>query len=386
MEAQLAQASNQLHERVQRFAALALAGAPAGSAETFEQLALDLARFQAEASPGFARLIESRGARLASLDDVPAVPSDAFKLTRVATFPSELASATFHTSGTTGADRGEHAMRRTDTYSRLSLAFGRQALLPASASAPAAVTIALAPRTMAQGTSSLGYMMARFMEAFDAEPLDGDETRFEVASASRWLLTEDGIDRAGLARALEAAKQRTLPVLLLGTAFALVRLLDELAGAKLPLPAGSVVMQTGGFKGKSRELSFDELCSELSRTFELDPARVVGEYGMTELTSQLYQACLPESALALSHPGAPRHVYFEPPWLRVTPVDPVSLRPVPAGEIGLARFVDLGNVDSAVSVVTQDLVRRAHGGIELLGRQPGAPARGCSLAIEALLG
>jgi hypothetical protein len=53
--------------------------------------------------------------------------------------------------------------------------------------------------------------------------------------------------------------------------------------------------------------------------------------------------------------------------------------------VGLARFIDLGNVDSAVCVVTQDLVRRVGGGIELLGRQPGATPRGCSLSIEALL-
>jgi hypothetical protein len=71
--------------------------------------------------------------------------------------------------------------------------------------------------------------------------------------------------------------------------------------------------------------------------------------------------------------------------LRVTPVDPLSLAPVAHGAAGLARFIDLGNVDSAVSVVTQDLVRRRDDGIELLGRQQGAPARGCSLAIEALL-
>jgi hypothetical protein len=106
---------------------------------------------------------------------------------------------------------------------------------------------------------------------------------------------------------------------------------------------------------------------------------------MTELTSQLYEATIRESALAARHPAAPPGVYFEPPWLRVTPVDPTTLLPVPEGEAGLARFIDLGNVDSAVSVVTQDLVRRVSGGIQLLGRQPGAPPRGCSLAIEALL-
>jgi hypothetical protein len=218
-------------------------------------------------------------------------------------------------------------------------------------------------------------MMARFMESFDGKPL-----------AARWLLTDQGVDLTSLRQAIIAASERAKALLLLGTAFALVRLLDDLDGARLPLPGGSVVMQTGGFKGKSREVSMVELRSQLSDVFQLPATRIVGEYGMTELTSQLYEATLAGSELCALHPNAAPGVYFEPPWLRVTPVDPVSLTPVAAGTAGLARFVDLGNVDSAVSVVTQDLVRRHEGGIQLLGRQPGAPARGCSLAIEALLG
>jgi hypothetical protein len=144
-------------------------------------------------------------------------------------------------------------------------------------------------------------------------------------------------------------------------------------------------MQTGGFKGRSREISMEQLRAGVSSALSLSPACVVGEYGMTELTSQLYEATVADSELSRRQPGAASGTYFEPAWLRVTPVDPVSLLPVPHGSPGLARFIDLGNVDSAVCVVTQDLVRRSDGGIQLLGRQPGAPARGCSLAIEALL-
>jgi hypothetical protein len=76
---------------------------------------------------------------------------------------------------------------------------------------------------------------------------------------------------------------------------------------------------------------------------------------------------------------------LEPPWLRVSPVHPVSLEPVADGEVGLARFVDLANVDSAVAILTRDLVRRNDLGIELVGRAAGALPRGCSLAVEALL-
>jgi hypothetical protein len=367
--------SNRLHERVQRFAA-------GDGSDTFTALALAIAQFQAEASAGFRRLVRARGARLETLDDIPPVPSEAFRLARVATYPSELDAVRFFTSGTTTAERGTHAMRRTDTYERLSIAFGRRALLPRDGTA---VVVALAPAATNPPSSSLGYMMARFMEAFDGEPLAGAEASFDSASRGRWLLDENGINLPDLERAAQVAGSASRPLLLLGTAFALVRLLDDLAGTSLPLPPGSVVMQTGGFKGRTREVSMEELRGGVGKAFQLGEGRVVGEYGMTELTSQLYEGTIAESALAAQHPAASRGTYFEPPWLRVTPVDPLSLAPVPVGDVGLARFIDLGNVDSAVSVVTEDLVRCANGGIQLLGRQVGAPARGCSLAIEALL-
>jgi hypothetical protein len=373
--ATLLDTSNELHERVQRFAA-------GDTSDTFGGLALDIARFQADASDGFRRLLLSRGASLNALDDIPPVPTDAFRLTRVAAFAPGFDSVRFFTSGTTGRERGTHAMRRTDTYERLSLAYGRQALLAAGGSA---VVVALAPPLGNPPTSSLGYMMARFMEAFDGEPMAEVETRFDSASAGRWLVDESGVNLAGLEQATRVASRARRPLLVLGTAFALVRLLDDLAGARLPLPPGSVVMQTGGFKGRTREVSMEELRAGVTAAFQLGAGRVVGEYGMTELTSQLYEGTIHESALAARQPEATPGIYFEPPWLRVTPVDPVTLLPVAEGEAGLARFIDLGNVDSAVSVVTQDLVRRVSGGVQLLGRQAGAPARGCSLAIEALL-
>jgi hypothetical protein len=122
----------------------------------------------------------------------------------------------------------------------------------------------------------------------------------------------------------------------------------------------------------------------VARCLGISERQVVGEYGMTELTSQLYEATLPGSSLEAAHGGMPG-VYFEPPWLRVVPVDPATLEPVAAGDVGIARIVDLGNVDSAIAIQTQDQVRRLQGGVELLGRAPGATPRGCSLAIEEFL-
>jgi hypothetical protein len=138
-------------------------------------------------------------------------------------------------------------------------------------------------------------------------------------------------------------------------------------------------MLTGGFKGRSREVPAAELRAAIAGAFAIPDAAVVGEYGMTELSSQLYEATL------VCTPA--RHdVYIAPPWVRVTAVDPETLSPVAAGEVGIARIVDLANVDSAAAIQTADRVRVTEEGVELLGRLPGATPRGCSLAVEEVLG
>jgi hypothetical protein len=136
-------------------------------------------------------------------------------------------------------------------------------------------------------------------------------------------------------------------------------------------------MQTGGFKGKSREVGANDLRHDVARAFGIDERAVVGEYGMTELSSQLWEA-------TLVHADARHGVYVEPPWVRVVPVDAETLSPVARGETGIARIEDLANVDSAFAVLAADRVRRIDGGVELLGRAAGAPPRGCSIALDEM--
>jgi hypothetical protein len=360
--------SNALHDAVQRFAA------GAGGA-SFRELALEIAAFQRKFSAGFARLVAARGSALREVEDIPGVPCDAFRFTRVAVHPESEDAARFTTSGTTGSSPGIHALRRLDTYRALARSYGRMALLGGAARRR---VVALAPRPADPPSSSLGYMMALFMADF--EPSGALDAR----DPKRWLIDEQGVNLAGLERAAREASDAGDELLILATSFALVALLDALHGRTLRAPEQTVIMQTGGFKGKTREIAADELRRSIAHAFGISEQHVVGEYGMTELTSQLYEATLPGSALSAERHGSPG-VYFEPPWLRVVPVDPVSLEPLAAGEVGIARIIDLGNVDSAVAIQTQDRVRRSGGGIELLGRAPGATPRGCSLAIEEFL-
>jgi acyl-CoA synthetase (AMP-forming)/AMP-acid ligase II len=360
--------SDALHQAVRHFAA-------GDRSRSFAELALEIAGFQREYSAGFARLWESRQPAGQSVDDIPGVPCDVFRLTRVAVHSESEDRFRFATSGTTSGARGMHAMRVTETYRQLALIFGRAALL--SSSRPNHV-VALAPLLDDPPTSSLGQMMALFMVDFE------QRGAFDVRTPERWLIDDRGVNLLALEQAAERASSRGETLLVLATSFALVGVLDELQGRTLPLPPDAVVMQTGGFKGKTREIAPAELRAEVARTFGIGEAQIVSEYGMTELTSQLYEATVPGSALWRERHGA-AGVYAEPPWLRVVPVDATTLEPVPSGEVGIARIVDLGNVDSAVAIQTQDRVRRVEGGIVLLGRAPGAPPRGCSLAIEEFL-
>jgi hypothetical protein len=364
--------SNALHERVRTFAQ------NDGSAprEDFETLALAIARFQAEHIPGYARLVEQRASKLDTLRSLPGVPTAAFRLTRVAVHPPKDDSARFVTSGTTSEERGTHAFRTTRTYEELSLRFGADALLGFGPGPRVVVSVAPVPEPVP--VSSLGFMLAHFQHNWDGRPLF--TRRFDPRAEERWLLRDGAIDLRNLERVGQVALDRGEPLIVLATAFALVGLLDTLGSRRIRVPERTAVMVTGGFKGKTRELSRDELYSGISHAFAIPQSHLIGEYGMTELSSQFYEGTLPGAALE-AEPG----VYLPPPWMRVEAVDPVTLLPVAAGELGIARIIDLANVDSAVVVQTEDLVRERGRGIELFGRRPGAPARGCSLSVEALL-
>ncbi len=366
-------ASASLHARARAMVTAFETGAPAP--EAFDTLACDLARYQAAHIEGYARLCRARGVDLATLrgaGDIPAVPTDAFKLTRVATQAASETTVTFRTSGTTIGTRGEHELRDVATYDAAALAFGRH-WLARDLDRPIPVVV-LGPSPEQAPDSSLVHMCDAFVRAFGSP----------APAAATYLIDADGVlDVAAFDERVAVALARVEPMLILGTSFAFVHFVDAVGKASFDLPRGSRVMQTGGYKGRSREVPPEVLRADLARVFDLDVRSIVGEYGMTELSSQFYERTLFDES-------APIGVYAEPPWARVVPVDPDTLQDVPHGAVGIAKVIDLMNVDSAVAVLTQDRVRRVGpentGGFELLGRAPGAPPRGCSIAIDEILG
>ena len=391
------QESDSLHARVRAFIAAAMHG---DATESFDALSTDIARFQIERVAPVRRLAIARGlagADLAEASQIPAVPTDVFRFARVAAHPSEEDVAVFRTSGTTSGARGEHSFRTLATYDAAAVAWASRHLLshPADAApssrrgerpgATSASDSAAAPRrTERPGPSMLTDATVISLTPPPDEATDSSLVhmialfaRTQRAPVS-FHLDGGALDPRTVAAACARARKRARPAILFGTSFAFVHLIDSAGSFDLSLPEGSRAMLTGGFKGRSREVPADELRAAIAKTFGLPDGSVVGEYGMTELSSQLYERTLVKTAT--------RHdVYAAPPWVRVTAVDPATLEPLPEGEIGIARIVDLANVDSAVVVQTADRVRVTGDEVELFGRLPGATPRGCSLAVEEML-
>ena len=137
-------------------------------------------------------------------------------------------------------------------------------------------------------------------------------------------------------------------------------------------------METGGFKGRTREISRLELYAEIKRTLGVPAERIVNQYGMTELGSQFYDS-------VLRSPSEPRRK-LGPPWARVVIIDPETGHEAATGHLGIIVVVDLANTGSVLALQTGDLGRAVLDGFEVIGREPGAEERGCSIAADTLFG
>jgi hypothetical protein len=208
-------------------------------------------------------------------------------------------------------------------------------------------------------------------------------TRESGAAGSRFLgrVDESGawtLDGAEVLKAMRECERSGQPLLLLGTAFSFVQLFDwlESRGERVSLPEGSRVMETGGYKGRSRELPKTDLHRLISGLLGVPPSRIVSEYGMSELSSQAYDLEMRRAE------GGGRKVtrnFRFPPWARVQVVSPETGREVGEGESGLIRVFDLANTRSVLAIQTEDLGVRRRDGFELIGRAALAEPRGCSL-------
>jgi hypothetical protein len=369
-------------------------------AERFEALALAVFRYQFEHVPVYRQFCIARGVSpetISSISQIPAASTVAFKYADVrgpagAVSPKVL---TFITSGTTKGftERGRHQVPRPEIYRASALAHLRRMLFP---DGRRLAMLALHPTADRMPESSLSTMLTWCIEEFGAGAILCAATRAKV-------------DTAAAIQFLDNAQVRCDPVCILGTTAASAALFEAVAqrGRAITLSAGSRLMDTGGAKGQAIPLTSVEVVERAHDTLGIDLALIINEYGMTEMCSQLYDAtpfnsvaAPPDSIATRLGPVSPPfisdmevqpairmnpvgfRVKLAPPWLRPTVLDPVTLRPLDEGRVGLLAFFDLANVGSISALMTEDIGMVRGDAVTILGRAAAGGARGCALSID----
>ena len=345
--------------------------------DRFDALAARLFRHQYDHNTPYRTLCDRRGvdpSSIAGYRDIPAVATEVFKQTDISC--EGPVTRTLRTSGTTVGQRGAHRFETLEVYrAALHPTFERFCLPDQQIEAYRMLVVAPGPDALPD--SSLSYMLGELVDRWGDE-----ESRFFARPGDDGELT---FDFTGLAEALDRAGRADQPTFVLATAFGLAEFFAA-TDRDWSLGEDARVMETGGFKGKTRELTKADFYDQIDDRLGVPSERVIGEYSMTELSSQAYTANLLEGPSA---PNAPvERAFYPPPWARIEVVDPASLEVITEpGARGLIRWYDLANVGSVCAIQTSDIGRTTDdGGLVLGGRAPQADLRGCSLTAEEIAG
>jgi hypothetical protein len=311
----------------------------------FGTLALAVFRYQYQHNELYRRFVDLLAIDPVAITDwrtIPCLPISLFKSYAIQS-GDWTPVRTFTSSGTTGAQTSRHLLRDEEEYRRNA----RRAFAQRYGPVADYGVLALLPAYLERTGSSLVFMADDFIR----------QSRY---AASGFFL--DDLDT--LVQRLHELHERRVPTLLLGVSFALLEVAERYGPLRLP---DLIVMETGGMKGRRREMTRSELHAQLTAGFGV--AAIHSEYGMTELLSQAYS------------PGGGR--FWPSPALRVHTrqiTDPLNA--APPGKTGALQLFDLANLDTISFIASDDLGRvYADGSFEVLGRLDHSDVRGCNLLV-----
>jgi hypothetical protein len=339
--------------------------APSQPENGFNELALALFRYQFENNLPYQKLCTNRGTlpeKIRRWQDIPAIMTTSFKYAPLfCGDPNQEACRIFHTSGTTQKRPGKHYFKTLELYHTAALRMFKWACLPDFGKLPILV---LGPTAEFFPNSSLGQMFSWIVEKHGTPE-------------SAVCFSPDGLQTQKAANWLLRHGEKKSPVLILATSLALLDFVENENNARRAqqLPAGSRIIDTGGYKGNRRSIDRAEFLHVVSDHFGIAEEWIFNEYGMTEMSSQFY-----ETRFFATEFGHSRKV--APPWVRSFACDPDTLALLPEGEKGVLRHFDLANLDSVAMLQTEDIGIIRGRTLELSGREPGSAPRGCSLLAE----
>ena len=343
----------------------------------FNFLALELFALHFANNPAYRKICEARGLTPAVVEhwtQIPAVPTSAFKELELSCIPPEERTVVFHSSGTTEQrpSRHFHNAESLAVYeASLWSWFGQNVLTDLRFTIYDLRLLCLTPSPAEAPHSSLVHMFETVRKNLGGASVPASRAEFfgELAPDGTWTL-----DFAAALAAINSSIVNRQSSIVLGTAFSFVHLLDFLAeeNLRVELPAGSRVMETGGYKNRSRSMPKAELHALITERLGIPAENIICEYGMSELSSQVY-------GREVGSQKSEVRSYRFPPWARAQIVSPETGHEVADGETGLIRVFDLANVYSVAAIQTEDLGVRRADGFELIGRAQMAEPRGCSL-------
>jgi phenylacetate-coenzyme A ligase PaaK-like adenylate-forming protein len=314
------------------------------SAKQFEKIALKVFRYQHENNAiyrEFCDLLKTDKGAVKSLEQIPFLPIQFFKSQEILS-SSEPVQETFTSSGTTGMITSKHLITDVTLYEQSY----RNAFSEFYGNIEDYAVLALLPSYLERSGSSLIYMVQDLIELSTNE------------NSGFYLHNYDELISKLLE--LDATGQN---VILIGVTYALLDLIEE---RKFQLK-NTIIMETGGMKGKRKEIIREELHTILCEGFGV--SSIHSEYGMTELLSQAY--------------SLGNGIFECPSWMNILIRDPEdALTYVSNGKTGGINVIDLANINSCSFIATQDLGKKyPNNSFEVLGRFDNSDIRGCNLMV-----
>ncbi|ATA78102.1 acyl transferase [Capnocytophaga canimorsus] len=314
------------------------------TSEDFQNVALAIFRYQYKYNPvyqSFCNYLNRNPEQVNSVNEIPFLPIEFFK-TKTIISGTQKSSKIFTSSGTTGSNTSKHYVKDISIYEK---SF-RQGFRHFYANETNYAFLALLPAYLERTGSSLTYMVDDLIK------------RSKNTQSGFFLHNLDQL--AEKLHFLEETEQKTI---LIGVSFALLDLVEKYNFSL----KNTIVMETGGMKGRRKELIREDLHHILKQGFGTES--IHSEYGMTELLSQAY--------------SSGNGIFRSVPWMQILirdVNDPLSYQPF--GKSGGVNIIDLANVHSCSFIATQDLGRAFQdGSFEILGRFDHADIRGCNLMV-----
>jgi hypothetical protein len=313
--------------------------------QDFNELALELFRYQYHENKTYRSFADALGTdplKIIHVHEIPFLPILFYK-THPILCGNKTVQKTFLSSGTTGTERSRHPVSDLNIY-RKSLIRGFESVYGPLNDYD---ILALTPSPEDNPDSSLIFMIDEWI-------------RNSHSGISGFYLD----DFPKLAEILGGKNPRSRRKLLIGLSYSLMDFANS-----YPCSAGDlIVMETGGMKGKRKELIREELHTVLKQN--LGVSVIHSEYGMTELLSQAYSG------------GEGK--FFCPPWMKVMTRDPYDpFQSFPDGKTGCLNIIDLANLYSCCFIATEDLGKtHPDGSFEVLGRFISGMERGCNLMVD----